>query len=509
MIYGAGSAGAQIANSLQRIKKYFIHGFIDDKKELQGRTINNIPIFSPEQAVSLIQKKDIKNILIAIPSASRIRRNEIVNNFRKYSVHIRTLPTIDELAAGNVNISDIKEVDVEDLLNRKPVTIDKEAIKQHIKQRVVMVTGAGGSIGSELCRQLISDEPSKLLLIDNAEHNLYSIHRDLEQRIKNDSLQIELLPLLCDVTEEILINEICRVLKPNDIYHAAAYKHVPMVELNPVAGIRNNVFGTLNITKAAIRYGVENFVLVSTDKAVRPTNVMGATKRLCEMIIQAYADTSKTTCFSAVRFGNVLASSGSVLPTFRRQIQNGGPITITHKEVTRYFMTIHEATQLVIQAGVMASGGDIFLLDMGEPVKIIDLALNLINLSGLTLRDEHNPEGDIEIEITGLRPGEKLYEELLIDNNPENTNHSHIYKSKEQFVPWSTLQAELAQLSSYMKKNDIGSLKCHLKKLIPEYQPNAATTDLLAVEKEKNLLPDELDKIHSSYTGYKTNGIKS
>jgi len=505
LIYGAGSAGLQIATALQRTSKYHIEGLIDDNKDLQGRNINGIGVLSPENAQLLIEQKRIKNVILALPSASQIRRNEIINFFRKYPIHIRTLPSIEDLADGKVALSDLKDIDVEYLLDRKPVSIDHTLITNNIAERVVMVTGAGGSIGSELCRQLLQSQPSKLLLIDNAEHNLYSIHSTLEQRVIKTGSGTELIPLLCDVTDERRIAEICSVFKPAIIYHAAAYKHVPMVEHNPIEGVRNNVFGTLSIVKAAFSCAVQNVILVSTDKAVRPTNVMGASKRLCEMIIQSFADISETTCFSAVRFGNVLASSGSVIPIFRRQIQNGGPLTLTHKDITRYFMTIHEAAQLIIHAGIMASGGDVFLLDMGNPVKIMDLARNMINLSGLTVRDEHDPEGDIEIHITGLRPGEKLYEELLIDNNPESTTHPQIYKSNEHFLPWSALQHELTQLSITIKKNDVQNIKHLLKKLIPEYKPNSATTDLLVLEQEKELLNQSFETI----LNHKKNGIKS
>ena len=486
LIYGAGSAGIQIAIALQRTGKYRIEGLIDDNKELHGRHINGLGIISPEKAQVLLEQKHIKNIILALPSAGRSRRNELITFFSKYPVHLRTLPSIEELADGKVTLSDIKEIDVEELLDRKPVLIDHTLIKNNIGERVVLVTGAGGSIGSELCRQLLLSRPSKLLLVDNAEHNLYSIHSNLEQRLKKPGSGTELFPLLCDVTDERRIAEICREFKPAIIYHAAAYKHVPLVEHNPAEGVRNNVFGTLSIAKAANSCGVKNVILVSTDKAVRPTNVMGASKRLCEMIIQAFADTSQTTCFTAVRFGNVLASSGSVIPIFRRQIRDGGPLTITHKEITRYFMTIPEAAQLIIHAGVMATGGDIYLLDMGNPVKIMDLARNMIKLSGLTVRDEHNPEGDIEIHVTRLRPGEKLYEELLIDNNPESTAHTQIYKSNEHFLPWSSLQHELTQLKVIINNNDVHNVKLFLKKLIPEYQPIATTSDFLAIQQEKN-----------------------
>ncbi|WP_223293962.1 polysaccharide biosynthesis protein [Pelodictyon phaeoclathratiforme] len=485
LIYGAGSAGVEIVNSINRSNKFTLAGFIDDNPDLQGRTINRMKVFSPAEAEELIQSEGINNILLAMPSATRTRRNEIVEQYRKYPVRIQMLPGVEELAEGKVTISDIKTVDIEDLLGRDPAPLDHALVKQVITGRVVMVTGAGGSIGSELCRQLLQAQPSTLLLLDNAEHNLYTIHSDLTQRHARLSSATRIVPLLCDVTNAIRITEIFRVFQPEVIYHAAAYKHVPMVEHNPAEGIRNNVFGTHTVAEAALQQGVTSVVLVSTDKAVRPTNVMGASKRLCEMILQALAEEpGHTTCFSMVRFGNVLGSSGSVVPLFRSQINSGGPFTITHKEITRYFMTIPEAAQLVIQAGAMASPGDLHLLEMGDPVKIIDLARKMVELSGLTIRDHENPEGDIEIRVTGLRPGEKLYEELLIGNHSSPSANPRIFKAKEHFIPWSELQEELEQLTTAIHSNDIKSIKKILKKIVPEYSPGITTSDLLSMEKQ-------------------------
>ncbi len=485
LIYGAGSAGVEIVNAINRSKKFSLVGFIDDNKELQGRTINRMKVFSLREAEELISTQGINNILLAMPSVSRTRRNEIVEQYRKYPILIQMLPGVEEFAEGKVTISDIKTVDIEDLLGRDPIPIDHALVNRTISGRVVMVTGAGGSIGSELCRQLLLARPSMLLLLDNAEHNLYSIHRDLDGRNARHSSITRILPLLCDVTNENRINDIIRVFHPEVIYHAAAYKHVPMVEHNPAEGIRNNVLGTHAIAEAAQRHGVSSVVLISTDKAVRPTNVMGASKRLCEMILQALAvEPGHVTCFSMVRFGNVLGSSGSVVPLFRSQIKSGGPLTITHKEITRYFMTIPEAAQLVIQAGAMASPGDLHLLEMGDPVKIIDLARKMVELSGLTLRDHNNPEGDIEIRITGLRPGEKLYEELLIGSNSTPSANPRIFKAKEHFIPWSTLQGELEHLTTAITNNDIPHIRQILKRVVPEYQPSITTTDLLTIEQQ-------------------------
>ncbi len=486
LVYGAGSAGVEIVRAIGRSKKYSVAGFIDDKEDLQGRSINGITVFSSQEAEELVSQGAIKNILLAIPSASRRRRNEVVEQYRKYQVHIQMLPVVEELVEGKVNIFDIKPVDIVDLLGRDPVPLDYALIDQVISSQIILVTGAGGSIGSELCRQLLQARPSTLLLIDNSELNLYSIHRDLTLRSARISSATRIVPLLCDVTNRERISEIVRTFRPQVIYHAAAYKHVPMVEQNPAEGIRNNVFGTRSIAEVARQHGVRSVVLVSTDKAVRPTNIMGASKRLCEMILQALAaEPGHSTCFSMVRFGNVLGSSGSVVPLFRNQIKSGGPLTITHEEITRYFMTIPEAAQLVIQAGAMASSGDLFLLEMGEPVKIVDLARNMIELSGLTLRSSENPDGDIEISFTGLRPGEKLYEELLIGNHSLPSANPRIFKTREHFIPWSALQAELDQLAAAINSNDARSIKSLLKQLIPEYQPTIETTeDLLAMEKQ-------------------------
>ncbi|MEI6756995.1 MAG: nucleoside-diphosphate sugar epimerase/dehydratase [Chlorobium sp.] len=493
LIYGAGSAGVEVVNAIHRSPLFSLAGFLDDDEQLHGRTINGMKVFSPEQAEELIEQQGVTHILLAIPSASRIRRNEIVEKFRKYPVRIQMLPGVEELADGRVKISDIKEIEIEDLLGRDPVPVDQLLVKKTITGKIVMVTGAGGSIGSELCRQLLVAQPSRLLLVDHAEYNLYTIHSDLEQRCLRLSSETSLVPLLGDVTDERRMDEICRVFEPNVIYHAAAYKHVPMVEHNPAEGVRNNVLGTLSIADVALKNGVPNVVLVSTDKAVRPTNVMGASKRLCEMILQALAEEPGTqTCFSMVRFGNVLGSSGSVVPLFRRQIKAGGPLTITHQEMTRYFMTIPEAAQLVIQAGAMASGGDVYLLDMGEPVKIIDLAHRMVELSGLSVRESGDQDGDIEIQVTGLRPGEKLYEELLIGNNPEPTQNPRIFKASEQFMLWSELQNKLEELKEAISLNDARNIKLLLKKLVPEYQPDPTTTDFLAIEEERRIVIDEL-----------------
>lgn len=471
LIYGAGVAGIEISNAVARSSRFYLAGFIDDDVSLQGRTINGTMVYSSEEAEELIGCSDISGLLLAMPSAKRSQRNAIIERFRNYPVHIKTLPGLEDLAQGSVSISDISEVDIDDLLGRDPLPADGELLQKTINGKVVLVSGAGGSIGGELCRQLLMAQPAKLLLVDHAEYNLYSIHHDLQQRLAGSIGTVELLPLLGDVTDVGRLQDIFQRHKPDIIYHAAAYKHVPLVESNPEEGIRNNVIGTCNMVTAALRHQAECMILVSTDKAVRPTNIMGASKRISELILQAMAaEPGHETSFSMVRFGNVLGSSGSVVPLFRKQIKDGGPVTVTHEEVTRYFMTIPEAAQLVIQAGTMAEGGDVFLLDMGKPVKIMDLAKRMIELSGLTVRDPVNPHGDIPIVITGLRPGEKLYEELLIEEQAMSTCNPRIFKASEHFLPWSELKVKLDEIVHAVEVNDAERLLSIVGQLVPEYQ---------------------------------------
>jgi FlaA1/EpsC-like NDP-sugar epimerase len=396
-------------------------------------------------------------------------------------VAVRTLPSLNDLAQGKVNVSDLRELDIDDLLGREPVQPNGLLLNLNTLGKRVVVTGAGGSIGSELCRQIVRTQPKQLLLVDMSEFALYQIHQELLAVADG----VELVPLLASVCDEVRMHEIMDTWKPHTVYHAAAYKHVPMVEHNPAEGVRNNVWGTRVCAEAAARNGVRNFVLISTDKAVRPTNIMGATKRLAEMVLQALAEQRGTTTFSMVRFGNVLGSSGSVVPLFREQIKNGGPITLTHADITRYFMTIPEAAQLVIQAGAMGQGGDVFVLDMGEPVKIIDLARRMVELSGLTVRDKADPSGDIELAVTGLRPGEKLYEELLIGDNPQATQHPRIMKAHEQFVAWPELQVRLQALSLAVGANDVPAIRGLLQQLVSGYQPTGEVVDWVHLAQER------------------------
>jgi FlaA1/EpsC-like NDP-sugar epimerase len=461
-------------------------GFLDDNEKIQGQTLNNLPIYAPNDLSRLVQSHNVHRVLLAIPSASRKRRNEALNLILNEKLLVQTLPSMSDLAKGKVTTSDLHWLDIDDLLGRDPVAPNAQLLDKNIANSVVMVTGAGGSIGSELTRQMFALQPKVLLLVEQSEFALYQLHEELLGKQKNSSkLSFEIFPLIASVCDERRMNEIISTWNPDTIFHAAAYKHVPLVEHNPAEGIRNNVLGTLVTAQCAIKHHVKNFVLISTDKAVRPTNIMGATKRLAENVLQALAATSQSTIFTMVRFGNVLDSSGSVVPKFRQQILDGGPITVTDAEVTRYFMTIPEAAQLVIQAGAMGTGGDVFVLDMGEPVRIMDLAKKIIELSGLSVRDESNQAGDIEIEVTGLRPGEKLYEELLIGDNPEPTSHPRIMKAHEDFVEWPSLSEKLAELKEALAIGDSSVLRDLLGALVPGYKPQGGVVDWVFLNESK------------------------
>jgi len=472
LIYGAGIAGRQLANAMNNSQEMRVVGFLDGDILLHGQLLNGLKVYDPEDLGSIVIDSGISTVLLALPSISRHRRNEILAKIKEAKVAVRTLPSVSDLAMGTVTVSDLRELDVEDLLGREPVPPNNVLLGKNIFEKIVLVTGAGGSIGSELCRQIIDIGPKKLILFEQSEYALYQIQNELERRMLDRN--IEMLALMGSVQDERLMTEVMISIKPDTVYHAAAYKHVPLVEHNPIEGVKNNVFGTLTTARAALRAEVSDFVLISTDKAVRPTNVMGATKRLAEMVLQALADQNSPnnkTRLSMVRFGNVLGSSGSVVPKFRQQIRDGGPITLTHKDVIRYFMTIPEAAQLVIQAGAMAKGGDVCVLDMGEPVRIFDLATRMIELSGLTYKDAEHPTGDIEISVTGLRPGEKLYEELLIGDNPQVTSHPRIMRASEEFLPWHKLKGKLASLHEIIEANDLAGIRVLLSELVTGYQP--------------------------------------
>ncbi len=471
LIYGAGTAGVQTAAALRLSQQYALLGFVDDDPAKVGRSINGVMVYAPEDIARVIASQGVTDILLALPSVSRDRRNAILENLRPYPVHVRTLPGMSDLASGKVTVQDFRELDIEDLLGRDPVPPDTSLLAQNLTGKVVLVTGAGGSIGSELTRQIVLQRPSQLLLLDHNEYGLYTIHQELQAICRAAELSVELVPLLGSVRNPQRLQAVFEAYRPATVYHAAAYKHVPMVEDNPGEGILNNVFGTLSLAQAALHSGTRSFVLISTDKAVRPTNVMGASKRMAELVLQALAVQHPATCFSMVRFGNVLGSSGSVVPLFRRQLAEGGPLTVTHAEVTRYFMTIPEAAQLVLQAGAMAVGGDVFVLDMGEPVKIIDLARRMVELSGLRVRDAEHPDGDIEITVNGLRPGEKLYEELLIGDNPEPTAHTRIMKAHEDCLPWDALEPHLQALQQSALANDVDGIRAVFSSCVHGYAP--------------------------------------
>lgn len=475
LIYGAGSAGRQLAAGLRQTREIRPVGFVDDDARLWRGYINGLPVYAPEKIEKLLaEKAGITDILLAMPSVSRSRQKKILNQLSELPVHVRIVPGLSHLANGIVKVEDMREIQIEDVLGREPVAPDSLLLKENLLNKVVLVTGAGGSIGSELCRQIINQQPKTLLLYELSEFALYSVERELT--LLQSAVQV--VPVLGSVLDA---NKLIRVMdryNVDTIYHAAAYKHVPMIEANPAAGVWNNVFGTLRTVEAACQSGVTTFVLVSTDKAVRPTNVMGCSKRLAELVLQAKNLQERSlgitkTKLTMVRFGNVLGSSGSVVPVFREQIKKGGPVTVTHPEIIRYFMTIPEAAQLVIQAGAMGEGGDVMVLDMGEPVKIVDLAKRMIHLSGFSHKDDSNPSGDIEIKFTGLRPGEKLYEELLIGDNTLSTEHSRIMRAQEHALEWSVLEPLLFELEAAVKAENNKSIRELLKKIVPEFAPES------------------------------------
>lgn len=486
LIYGAGRAGRQLASAIKASGEMRLVGFVDDDPELWRSTINDMAVYEPARLEDVARKRRATDILLALPSASRRERADIVQRLRPLGLRVLTLPGVIDLARGSVSISDLHELDIDDLLGRSAVPPDPALLRRNIAGKVVLVTGAGGSIGSELCRQIALGTPARLILIDNAEFNLYAIHRELiEIKGGSERTPIEVVPILGSVSDERRMNEVFELFAPDTVFHAAAYKHVPLVEQNVLQGIENNVFGTLVMARTAALHGAANFTLISTDKAVRPTNVMGTTKRLAEMVLQALADQGGKTRYSMVRFGNVLGSSGSVVPLFREQIAAGGPITITHPEITRYFMTIPEAAQLVLQAGAMAEGGDVFLLDMGAPVKIIDLARNMVELSGRTLCDENTPNGDIALEFVGLRPGEKLFEELLIGERPMPTEHQRIMRSTEDYLPWAEFEQGLMALRNAIIAGDLAMARARMMELVPEFAPSSPLVDWLGASRRQ------------------------
>ncbi|AEA85755.1 polysaccharide biosynthesis protein [Stutzerimonas stutzeri] len=489
-IYGAGAAGNQLAAALRMGRAMRPAAFIDDDGDLANRVIAGLKVYKPRHIDQMICDTGASEVLLAIPSASRARRREILADLERYPLHVRSVPGFMDLASGRVKVEDLQEVDIADLLGRDSVAPDERLLAHCIQGKVVLVTGAGGSIGSELSRQILRLSPTVLLLLDHSEYNLYAIHAELEQQVSERALQLELIPILGSVGNADRLLDVMRTWGVDSVYHAAAYKHVPMVEHNIAEGVMNNVIGTLNCAQAAIQAGVAHFVLISTDKAVRPTNVMGSTKRLAEMALQALSRETapvlygqagvnhvNRTRFTMVRFGNVLGSSGSVIPLFREQIRRGGPVTVTHPKITRYFMTIPEAAQLVLQAGSMGQGGDVFVLDMGSPVQIVELAEKMIHLSGLSVRCESNPAGDIAIQFTGLRPGEKLYEELLIGDNVTPTQHPMIMSANEACLPWAEFCDVLDRLLQGLDRDDFEQVRLVMRATVDGYSPREEIVD--------------------------------
>lgn len=475
LIYGAGTAGQQLALSTRHYPGMYLLGFVDDDSRLRGQRLDGSPVFHSSDLASQVERLGVTDILLAVPTMSRSKRKGIVDELKQFSVHVQTLPQIQDIVAGKVSIADLREVEVDDLLGRDAVAPNDLLMGRTIVGKTVMVTGAGGSIGSELCRQIMAIGPQRLVLVEMTEYALYKIEQELRENAAAGLFRfdIEIHPELINTTASRPVSSLLAAYRPDTVFHAAAYKHVPLLEHNPISGMGNNIISTRNLVQAAEQNAVSHFILISTDKAVRPTNVMGASKRVCEQILQAKAKVGSKTRFTMVRFGNVLGSSGSVVPRFKEQIANGGPVTLTHKDIIRYFMTIPEAAQLVIQAGSMANGGEVFVLDMGKPVKIYDLACTLINLSGLTVRDENNTDGDIAIEEIGLRPGEKLFEELLIGENPMPTKHKRIMQAMEGHMAWRDLSPALDLLEKHVHEGNRDAAVSLLRHLVPEYQPNA------------------------------------
>lgn len=477
VIYGAGETGVKLAAALSAGNNFIVQAFIDDSANLQGSEIAGVRVFSPTSFEKLFEENDIESVLLAIPSATRKRRSEIIREIAQYKVPVKTIPSMLDLVNGLAKVDEIREVEIEDLLGRDTVQPVTRLLKQCIEGKSVMVTGAGGSIGSELCRQVLMQGPTQLVLFEKSEFALYQIEQELNAANVTLGGKVRIVPVLGSVTHQNRVEHVLRAFNVQTVYHAAAYKHVPLVEHNLIEGVLNNVFGTWCTAEAARRAGVEKFVLISTDKAVRPTNVMGASKRFAELVLQAFAREGGATRYCMVRFGNVLGSSGSVVPLFKKQIEKGGPVTVTHPEITRYFMTIPEAAGLVLQAGAMGQGGDVFVLDMGVPIKIVELARRMIHLSGLEVRDESNPEGDIEIQFSGLRPGEKLFEELLIGENVAGTEHPLIMRAEEIELPWSYLQEKLERVDEASHQFDCETVRKVLLEVVEGYQPNGGICD--------------------------------
>ena len=512
IIYGAGSSGMQLLVALQNGDQYLPVAFVDDSHRMAGSTVHGIRVHSPNALYELIERYSARKILLAIPSATSSERKEILNRLEHLPVHVKTVPDLFDMVSGKSDVDEVRDIDIEDLLGREIVPPNPKLLGACITNQSVMVTGAAGSIGSELCRQIVSIKPGRVVLLDSFEYGLYEIERELKEKLElvDGGDRIQIIALLGSVCNRSQMESAIERFDVDTVYHVAAYKQVPMVEKNIIEGAQNNIFGTLVAAKAAMKYQVKNFVLISTDKAVRPTNFMGATKRFAEQVLQALAQTEQATKFSMVRFGNVLGSSGSVVPLFRRQINSGGPVTVTHPEVTRYFMTIQEAAQLVLQAGSMASGGDVFVLDMNEPIRIDDLAKKMVHLMGYDVKDANSYRGDIAIEYSGLRPGEKLYEELLIGESVTGTEHPKILRAEEETLSWEVLQKLLSRLKMACESIDLPGVRSVLLEAVDGFEPKEEVSDPLwassTIEKNQNVSePMDLEAQNKNVTSFSRN----
>jgi len=503
VIYGAGDAGIRLAMALTPGRQFQLLAFVDEKQSLQGTLMNGVPVIPPGQLAEFVERYAVDRVLLAVPSASRRRKAEILRRLEPINVHVQSVPDLNDVLNGSARVDDLREIEIEDLLGRDPVPPNKTLLDASIRGKSVMVSGAGGSIGSELCRQIILLQPKQLILFENSEFALYNIDRELNAIVESRKLEVKIHAVLGNAHHKYRVRDVMQAFGVHTVYHAAAYKHVPIVEQNLVEGVHNNVFSTWHAAEAALEVGVETFVLVSTDKAVNPTNVMGATKRLAENVLQALQTQSARTRFCMVRFGNVLGSSGSVVPLFEEQIRQGGPVTVTHRDVRRYFMTITEAAQLVIQAGSMGTGGDVFVLDMGQAVEIDELARRMIRLSGLTVRDSDNPDGDIEIQYSGLRPGEKLFEELLLGSNVTGTEHPMIMRAIEPSPTWDEVRDLLAELTIAVNRIDCRQVLAVLEKGVREYRSSPVIHDLVFSQRSPAALPPPPDPKVTSLTAHR------